>query len=372
MSGRVPQQRQDQAPGIRSRKATGKVANPFVLLEGEEGAGKTWEMVKLSKSQRTGQLYVIEIGETRVNEYGAMPGADVEVVEHDGSYAEILDQVLAVKAEAARAKAAGEPPVVLGIDSFTFLWDGLKEWLNGRARMSESNQRKLAADPAAEVDVGRHLWNDAESRYSRVQNQLLTFPGIVVVTARGKWVSQTDPRTGQPYRDGRKEYRVECHKSLPFAVGTWVRLTRDEEPQIVACKSVHVGIKYEKDQRGKEQNTETLRVPRDADLLDHLIFDVVKYDPAVADADQLRTFKAGPLDESEQATDPDVKKRCEGLVLVIAALADKAGVPRAEVAKEWAEGHNGQSLNDATDLGGLELLRDDLQARSAEAKAGAA
>jgi hypothetical protein len=37
---------------------------------------------------------------------------------------------------------------------------------------------------------------------------------------------------------------------------------------------------------------------------------------------------------------------------------------RKQVAADWAETHEGESLRDATDLGGLELLRDDLKAAS--------
>jgi hypothetical protein len=291
---------------IRSRKADGAVANPVVLLEGEEGAGKTTELVKLSRSPRVGQLYGIEIGETRLNEYGGLlPGADVEIIDHDGSYIQILDQIIAVKAEAQRAKDAGEPPVVLGIDSFTFLWNGLKDWVNWRARQSNANKTILAKDPAAEITIGRHLWNDADTRYYRIQNNLLTFPGIVIVTARGKWVSATDPRTGHPFKDGRKDYSVECNKALPHAAGTWVRLTRDGDPQLVACKSGHMGVKYEKGLRGGEVNTEDLQVPRNVDLLEHLIFEMLRYDPAKADTDQLRVFSAGGLMDEERAADPE-------------------------------------------------------------------
>jgi hypothetical protein len=38
------------------------------------------------------------------------------------------------------------------------------------------------------------------------------------------------------------------------------------------------------------------------------------------------------------------------------------------VAKEWADAHDGQDIRQATDVGALELLADDLRART-EAKA---
>jgi hypothetical protein len=51
----------------------------------------------------------------------------------------------------------------------------------------------------------------------------------------------------------------------------------------------------------------------------------------------------------------------DALLAEIGALADKTSGGRKAVAADWAETHDGQSLRDATDLGGLELLRDDLR-----------
>jgi hypothetical protein len=52
------------------------------------------------------------------------------------------------------------------------------------------------------------------------------------------------------------------------------------------------------------------------------------------------------------------------LLAEIGALADKTPGGRKQVAADWAETHEGESLRDATDLGGLELLRDDMKAAS--------
>ena len=51
------------------------------------------------------------------------------------------------------------------------------------------------------------------------------------------------------------------------------------------------------------------------------------------------------------------------LLAEIGKLADRLPGGRAEVAAEWADTHDGQSLRQATDLGGLELFRDDLASR---------
>ena len=73
-------------------------------------------------------------------------------------------------------------------------------------------------------------------------------------------------------------------------------------------------------------------------------------------------FTVEPLVESAPAkvTNPNAE-----LLAEIGALADKTEGGRKQVAADWAETHEGEHLRDATDLGGLELLRDDLKAASA-------
>ena len=52
------------------------------------------------------------------------------------------------------------------------------------------------------------------------------------------------------------------------------------------------------------------------------------------------------------------------LLADIKAAAEAAGVDLATIAAEWAESHDGQSIREASDLGGLELVRDDLRGRA--------
>ena len=73
-------------------------------------------------------------------------------------------------------------------------------------------------------------------------------------------------------------------------------------------------------------------------------------------------FTVEPL--TEAAPTPTANPNAE-LLAEIGALADKTPGGRKQVAADWAETHEGESLRDATDLGGLELLRDDLKASAA-------
>jgi len=73
------------------------------------------------------------------------------------------------------------------------------------------------------------------------------------------------------------------------------------------------------------------------------------------------SFTVEPLtDATPVAANPNSE-----LLAEIGALADKTEGGRKAVAADWAETHEGESLRDATDLGGLELLRDDLKASAA-------
>lgn len=182
-------------PTLRTRKPTGAVPWPLILIEGGEKAGKSWACAELSASPRVGQTYWIDLGEGVADAYGAIPGANYLIVEHDGTFAALLGAVEAVRAEAVRAAAAGEPPVVLIVDSMTNEWETLKAVVDKMARNRLARKGKhLAADQ--EPQIGMDLWNLANGWHRRLMTHLMTFPGIVVMTARGKEIAALTPPAG--------------------------------------------------------------------------------------------------------------------------------------------------------------------------------
>jgi hypothetical protein len=279
--------------GLKTRKPTGRVPWPCILLEGEEKAGKSYALAQFSASDRIGTLYWIDLNEGAGDEYGAIPGADYQLIEHDGSYAEVLAAVQAVKAEARRAADAGEPPVVLGIDTGSAIWDGLKDWASARAARSIRNRELLKRDPNAEIVISQNLWNDAGARWRKLQTELLTFPGIVVVTARGKEVTEVDAN-GRPI-EGQKTWSVQTHREFPYAASVWVRLRRGRRPLVVGARSVHMGIKPNTDP-AKEVSDKAA----DGRLLEWLVFDALKCDPGTAHVRDLVPFHGGGLLEHER------------------------------------------------------------------------
>lgn len=319
---------------LTTHKPTGAVPPPLVLLEGEEKAGKTYAALLLSASKRTGSTYVLDLGEGTADEYGAIPGADYLVIEHDGSYAAILESLTEVRAEAQRAKEAGEPPVVLVLDSVTALWGGLKDWISGRAVKSPAGKRALVTDPAAEVKPTMNLWNDAAARHRRVMTLLLTFPGIVVITARGKEVALVEG--GKPV-EGKRTWSVDCHKDVPFDSTLWVRLKRGQRPEVVGARSVHAA------RRPGDDTPLAVDGDHDGDLLEWLIFDVLRYDPAEGGARNVQSLDGGEATEEERGEEPRATDEAwlKGLVRRLAA-ADTVGVLRglhAEVKTVYAERH---------------------------------
>ncbi|WP_326604276.1 AAA family ATPase [Streptomyces sp. NBC_01800] len=230
---------------LKTRKPTGIVPWPLVLLEGDEGAGKTYSAAEFSASELVGQMYWIDLAEGSADEYAAIPGARYLIIEHDGTYRDILEQIRAVFLEARRAAAAGEPPVVLSIDSGTALWRMLKSWTNERARRSRNNAALLEGNPDAAIDVGMNLWNDATDRWLEVIHLLQTFPGIAIITARGKQITAID-EGGKPVKDNRgrvlREWKVQAQKDLAFDCSVWVRMRRGRHPQVIKARSLQLRV----------------------------------------------------------------------------------------------------------------------------------
>jgi len=285
---------------IRTRKPTGAVPWPLILIEGPEKSGKSWAAAEFTACERIGQTYWLDLGEGSADEYSAIPGANYLVLKHDGTWGQILDQTLAVKAEAARAAEAGEPPVVLVIDSMTAEWELLKDWVSSRARRSKAGRAALQRDPSAEVKPAMNLWSDAGARHHQLMTTLMTFPGIVIMTARGKDVVAMDDN-GQP-KQGARDYKVEGQKSLAYDATAWVRLSRDTAPQVVGVRSVHTGLRPGVDQPK----------PWVDFTLEALIFDVLKCIPADAHVREVQQLDGG------EAPADDIRDR------VLAADTEKA------------------------------------------------
>ena len=341
-------------PQLRTRPPTGIVPWPLLLVEGGEKSGKSWSAALLTTSPRVGRSFWLDLGEGAGDEYGAIPGAAYELLVHDGTFGDYLGQVQAVHELAGKAAAAGEPPVLLVIDTMTDEWEGLKDWASSRAvERAARRGRKVTAE---EAKVTSDLWNDAGARHRRLMTLLLTFPGVVVMIARGKEVAKIGDN-GQPV-EGEKTYRVEGHKSLPYDASVWVRLDREAPALIVGCRSVKYGVRPGRDK--------PKRCPDDVDnLLEWVVFDVLGCDPATAKPRDIKHTTGGELTPEEAGETPE-----DGARRRIRELSERHGWDLAAIAERFRTEQR-QDIRTA-ELEPLEAFLADLQQDAAVEAASAA
>lgn len=284
-------------PPLNRRKPTGVVTCPFILIEGAEKVGKSWDCAVLSSSPRVGESFWLDLSEGGADEYGAIPGARYEILVHDGSWREIMGQIRAVHAYAAEAKERGDKPVCLFIDSGSLIWLGLSRWAEIMAKRSPAGQLVLTRNADADVTVTVTHWNSAKKRWRDMILLLQTFPGIVVMTGRGKWVTAIG-EDGKPIKNAPKEYKVEGESGLAYDASVWVRKERDGSSKIIGARSVHVGIRPGKDEP---------KHIRESDFtLETMIFDWLKYDHDRAHVRDVRNLDG---DQGEAHEEHEVQKR---------------------------------------------------------------
>lgn len=227
---------------LKTRQPTKRTAWPRILLEGTEKSGKSWTVAEFSGSAKVGRTVVLVLGEdvSKWDEYGLIAGARFEIAEHDGTWPSIMAAVEGAKEEAQKAVDAGDPPFVFAFDNVTAEWEGLKDWASRRARNSQKSRKILEQDPDAEIDVSSNYWNDSKRRHRALMTVLLTFPGIVVLIARGGEVALF--QNGQPVAN-KKTWSVEAEKSLLSDVTAHIRLSKEARPLLVSAFGVHCQAK---------------------------------------------------------------------------------------------------------------------------------
>lgn len=246
---------------MRTRKPTGEAGWPMLLVEGKEKTRKTTEVLRLTADPRIGSAFVIEVGERRVDEYGAL--GRFEVVVHDGTLRDIVQSIRDVMA---MAPTDGRPNVLI-IDSLTGLWDLVKRKAEEYARSSKAAQDILERDPHATIDIKHASWNKAKDPYWwSWLNDLRAWPGIALLTARADEVSKFED--GRPVAN-QTDYRVELESGTRFIVDGQVRMRGARPPLLVTAAS----LKFTVPDEGIELPNET--------PLAHLVFGMFECGTAV-------------------------------------------------------------------------------------------
>lgn len=210
---------------IATRRPTGKPSWPILLLAGREGAGKSWAAATASASELVGRTLWIGIGEDDPDEYGAIPGADFEIVEHDGTYPGIIAAV-----RAAVAEPQGDLPTLIVVDSMTRLWNLIGDNMQAIANQRAKGKRNAGTGDYA---ISMDLWNTAASQWTDVMDALRIHQGPVLLTARLDEVVVMDD--GKPSSE--RSWKVQGHKSLPFDAAAVIQLRERGQFLLTKVKS---------------------------------------------------------------------------------------------------------------------------------------
>lgn len=307
------------ATKLATRQPTGKPPWPIALLAGVEKAGKSFGLAQASASDLIGRTLWISVGEDDPDELGALPGARFEIVEHDGTYRGILNAL-----QAAKAEPAGVKPTLLGLDSGTRLWDLLCDQAqhdaNQRAKKKAEQSRRAVSED--DVQITMDLWNTAKQRWQHCIDVLREHQGPSIVTARLEQVAVVDAQ-GNPTKD--KDWKIKAEKSLPYDAGVIVELPERGKAFLTGVRS----LRFESKQARTEYPNFTMdKLWRDLGL-------------AEKGATSARVHVANdPADKPMAAAD---LARSE-----LGLLCDEHGWDKAEIAAEYADRANGQSLREAT------------------------
>jgi len=294
----------------RVRRPTGDPAWPFVLLAGEEKTGKSWAAAVATGDPRLGDAYWVDLGEGSQDEYGSLGNywvVDPPNRESGWDYPAILAAVTEVHEEAVRAAAAGKPPVVLVFDSLTALWVLLSDQADAKAR------RKNKVSPDTEVVITTDLWNSAKRKWRAVITLLMTFPGVVIATARAEDVALMEG--GKPV-PGKTTWKVRGERNLPYDASVVVRLSRDGAPVIHGIRSVHVRVRPGVDRP----------VPMPDFTVAGLVFDVLRCGAGTTPRDM------APVSDRDEELDVE---RAAAARRELAAACDTAGVHRRDAAAAY-------------------------------------
>lgn len=319
----------------KNHKPSGKPSWPRLLLSGENGARKSWIAAELSADERIGGMYWLEVGDGEVTaeEYGAIPNADYAVIEHDGTWLDIYEQLCAHWDLAKAAETAGELPVALTVDAMSGVQSMLADLGDTRARRKLANQLRekgknpdMAWSSECEVTITPDLWNLIKKRHAQFMSKVLTWPGPVVMTSRERVATVFDT-AGNP--TSKKDWTLECRKDLPSQCTAWVRLTRGNPPMVIKLRSVRHGVMPDEDSAVARRDFSCAK----------LIFDWVGCESGVSRAPESRQLNADQAMPDEKAPDEKPQQFDEDTILAAAQILEDAenATTREAITKLWTE-----------------------------------
>ncbi|MEU3200917.1 hypothetical protein [Streptomyces sp. NPDC006996] len=226
----------------KSRRPTGLPNPPMIVLCGPEKCGKSHEAARGTGSDLIGIAFWIEIGgsEGTADYYGRVPGANYEIVPHDGSYQDILDAIRWAVHQPQRV--AGKPNMIV-IDNGSNLWDMISDeqalFARRRAVNKAQEGRRRAPSLDDPVVVDPDLWNRAKDRWGEILWMLRRHAGPVVMIARQEVVTAFE--NDKPTRNTTRKIKAE--KNLPAAVDAIVEMRGIGDAYLTGVRTLHWDVK---------------------------------------------------------------------------------------------------------------------------------
>lgn len=211
-----------------TRKSTGAVPAPSILIVGDEESGKTHKAFELSSSPRVGATYVIDIDEGCAGMYAAL--GPYEVVEHDGT----LEGLAEVARAISELPVNPQLPDVDIIDSSTAIWALAKNWAEHQAR-----ERHRKKGRSGEPNMTMDLWDSATEKFYLCRMPLFDWPGIVIVTARGRFAALVEG--GKPV-PGEQVWTVVAQTDLGFHVDLELRSLQARRLEIKSGRTMKIDL----------------------------------------------------------------------------------------------------------------------------------
>lgn len=224
-------------PALATRKPTGLPTWPMLLVAGGQKCGKTYTAAELSASDLIDRTFMVEVGEGAVDQYGAIPGARFEILEHDGTFMSIARQIWA--ATLVPRGPSGKPHAIC-LDSATEVWDLVtseqQELANARRDRKNANSNRPTAEGADDAVITMDQWNSAKKRWRALVDLLRSHDGPVIWTARFEEVATIDAN-GRPI-EGKKAWKIRTEKNLPFEVDGIIEIPEPRKHYVTGIRSL--------------------------------------------------------------------------------------------------------------------------------------
>ncbi|MFE6185449.1 hypothetical protein ACFQ6U_13590 [Streptomyces sp. NPDC056465] len=242
----------------RSRKPTGRPNPPIVLLAGPEMTGKGHEAAVGTASDLVATTYWVQVGgiSGTADYYGQIDGARYEIVDHDGSFDDILD---------ALRWAISQPPAEDGrrnmvvIDDVSSVWDLLGDEVahisRKRAeRRAQSNGQRTARLDDPYVDEERDLWGHAKDRWGEMLWLLRRHNGPTLLIARQEIITAYE--SDKPTRHHTR--RIKAEKNIRAAVDAVVEFHAVGEAYVTGMHAMPTHFKIQPGWTYRYEGVDTL------------------------------------------------------------------------------------------------------------------